>query len=32
MLEADHAHLDTSFEIICVHSSNNVEPDEECVL
>ena len=29
-LEADHEPLDNSFEIICVRTSNHVEPDEEC--
>jgi len=28
--EADHEPLDNSFEIICVRTSNHVEPDEEC--
>ena len=30
-LEADQEPLDNSFEIICVRTSNHVEPDEECV-
>ena len=29
-LEADHEPLDNSFEIICIRTSNHVEPDEEC--
>ena len=29
-LETDHEPLDNSFEIICVRTSNHVEPDEEC--
>ena len=28
-LEADHEPLDDFFQIICVRSSTNVEPDEE---
>ena len=29
-LEADQEPLDNSFEIICIRTSNHVEPDEEC--
>ena len=29
-LEADHDPLDNSFEIICIRTSNHVEPDDEC--
>ena len=29
-LETEHEPLDNSFEIICVRTSNHVEPDEEC--
>ena len=30
-LEADQESLDNSFEIICIRTSNHVEPDEEYI-